>query len=144
MGKVTVRSAGLAGGVVAVCVSLAPLAAHSDVVLPDGERAQSFPQANAAQPVQLAAFDYEEFFDRATQLGMLSQTLGYTLTVAADGKVTDCALGRSFRSPYVTKELCKSLSRNAQFEPARDDRGIAISDTYKGDVQIYSFFAPNR
>jgi hypothetical protein len=90
------------------------------------------------------AFDYEEFFDRVTQLGMLSQNLGYSVTVASDGKVTDCTLARSFRSPFVTKEMCKAISRNAQFQPARDSQGNAVSGTYKGEVRIYSYFAANR
>jgi hypothetical protein len=147
MGKVSVRLAGLVGGIAAVCVSLTPLAAHSDAALPIGDVAQSSDQANStagSQPVQLAAFDYEEFFDRVTQLGMLSQNLGYTMTVAPDGKVTDCALSRSFRSSYTTKEMCKALSRYAQFEPARDAQGNAVSGTYKGEVRIYSYFAANR
>ena len=147
MGKVSVRLAGLVGGIAAVCASLTPLAAHSDAALPIGDVAQSSDHTNitaGSQPVQLAAFDYEEFFDRATELGMLSQNLGYTVTVAPDGKVTDCVLSRRFRSPYVTKEMCKAISRSAQFQPSRDAQGNAVSGTYKGDVRIYSYFAPNR
>lgn len=139
MGKNLLRFAIVAGGVAAGCVCVAPLAAYSDVDLPVGELAQT-----AVQPVELLEFDYEEFFVRATRLGMLTQTLGYTVTVGQDGEVTDCTLARSFRSPYTTKELCKAIARYAQFQPARDAQGNAVLGTYTGEVQIYSYFTPNR
>lgn len=147
MSKISRRFAGLVFGISAVCASFNPLVANSDAPLPDGpviETSQDIGTSAAPLPVELVAFDYQEFFDRATQLGMLSQTLGYTLTVAPDGKVTDCSLARRFKSPYVTKELCEAVSRNAQLNPARDAQGNAVSGTYKGEVQIYSYFAANR
>ncbi|MFU7528158.1 hypothetical protein [Qipengyuania sp. ASV99] len=139
MGKVSLRFAILAGGIAAGCACVAPLAAHSDADQP----VESI-SPTAAQPVELVEFDYEEFFVRAMRLGMLTQTLGYTVTVAADGEVTECALARSFRRPYTTKELCKAIARYAQFQPARDAQGNAVDGSYTGEVEIYSYFAPSQ
>lgn len=146
MGKFSLRIVVLTGAGVA-CAFMAPLAANSEVALPQVEVAhtpEDVSTSAASQPVQLVTFDYQEFFDRATQLGMLSQTLGYTLTVAPDGKVTDCALARRFRSPYIVKELCEAVTRNVQLHPARDAQGNAISGIFTSEVRIYSYFAANR
>lgn len=147
MQKSSLQFVALIGRLVAACAISSPLAATANSDVSRADTAQAADAGNAAdgsRPVALMAFDYDEFFDRATQLGMLSQSLGYTVTVAADGTATDCALARRFRSQYTTKELCKSIARNAQFQPARDAQGNAIAATYQGKVQIYSFFAPNR
>jgi protein TonB len=75
---------------------------------------------------------------------MLSQTLGYTVTVAADGAVTDCTLSRKFRRAFINAQLCKAVAGSAQFAPARDAQGNAVASTYKGEVRIHSFFQPDR
>ncbi len=100
--------------------------------------------ANGTRAATLVEFDYEEFFDRATQLGLLTQKLGYTLTVSPEGKATDCKLSRTFRSQFVNKELCKSLMRNAKLSPAVDAAGNPVSGTYTGEVQMWSFFQADR
>jgi len=147
MGKNSSRFAIVAGGIAAAWACIAPLAAYSDVEMQDREPARTVQQSSETagfKPEELLEFDYKEFFVRATRLGMLSQTLGYTVTVGQDGEVTDCTLARSFRSPYTTKELCKAIARYAQFQPALDAQGNAVLGAYTGEVHIYSYFTPNR
>jgi protein TonB len=143
MGRVMFGFMGLAGCVTVSLAGGAPLPANAGTVLPDGN-ATPFSAAAPPQPVQLAAFDYDEFLERALELGMLSQTLRYTVTVAEDGKVTDCTLVRKFRRAFVNAQLCKAVVTSAKFAPARDGQGNAIAGTYKGDIKIHSFFQPDR
>jgi len=143
MGRMLFDFAGLAGCIAVSSAGFAPLAANPVTVLSDGEVTQ-VSAAAPPQPVQLAAFDYDNFLERALELGMLSQTLGYTVTVAADGKVTDCKLGRKFRRAFINAQLCKAVVSSAQFAPARDAQGNAVASTYQGDVKIHSFFQPSR
>jgi hypothetical protein len=143
MGKILRGFVGLAGWVAVSTAGFAPLAANSMVELPGDDVGQVSAMA-PPQPVQLLAFDYRDFFERATELGLPSQTLGYTLAVAADGQVTDCTLARRFRRAFIRDQVCKALVGNAQFEPARDAQGNAIAAAYQSEIRIYSFFAPNR
>ena len=134
---------GLAGLAAVSTAGFAPLAANSVVELPDGEVGQVSALA-VPQPVQLRAFDYRNFFERTIELGLPSQTLGYTVAIAADGQVTDCTLARKFRRAFIRDQVCKAIVGNAQFEPARDAQGNAVAASYQGEIRIYSFFAPNR
>ncbi|OYU74748.1 MAG: hypothetical protein CFE32_16760, partial [Alphaproteobacteria bacterium PA3] len=53
-------------------------------------------------PPRLIAFDgLRELAAVSSRLGMLAQTLDYTLEVGSDGKPTSCTLTRKFRSPLV-------------------------------------------
>ena len=92
----------------------------------------------------LEEIDYKLLYRRMMQLGMLSQVLGYSLTVDAEGKATDCRFSRRFKSAYTTKELCKQFLRVTTFEPARDAQGNPVVGTYEGEIEIASFFQPNR
>lgn len=140
MGKMVL---GFAASLLITSAGFAPLAANSEIVLPDGGVTQ-VSSTEPLQPVQLVAFDYHNFLERSLELGMLSQTLGYSVTVAADGEVTDCTFSRKFRRAFITAQLCKAVAGSAQFAPARDAQGNAVPSTYKGEVKIHSFFQPNR
>lgn len=147
MSNTSLRFAGVVCSIAAGCAGIAPLTAGPDAGLSVAERVQTAGQSSASpvlQPVELAEFDYKGFFRRAMQLGMLSQTLGYTVQVATDGSVTECALARRFQSPYTVQELCKAISRYSRFEPARDAEGNAIVASYTGEVVISSYFRPSR
>jgi hypothetical protein len=101
-------------------------------------------ELTGARPVEMVKIDFVSVTRRALQLGLLSQDLGYTLSVAADGSVTDCALSRTFRNRLTTKELCRSIMRSVALAPARDAQGNAIGGTYEGQVRIRSPFAASQ
>jgi hypothetical protein len=143
MFKNSIRSAFAAFAVLAAGATPMALSANTAERIVDLAQTSGSP-ANDPRPATLVEFDYDEFFDRATQLGLLTQKLGYTLTVSPEGKATDCTLSRTFRRQFVNKELCKSFMRNARLNPAVDAAGNPITGTYKGEVQMWSFFQANR
>lgn len=100
--------------------------------------------AEGAHPVELVSFDYPRFFSRAHQLGLMSQTLGFTMSVDDRGKVTDCALAVEFRNRFTAREVCRKLVSNIRLNPARDPQGQAVSGTFRGEVAILSYFTPDR
>lgn len=147
MQKVSLRFVVLSTAALVAVGSSASLSARDTDGLPGlspPETGGAYHLDGSERGVELVDFDYDGFFDRATQLGMLTQRLGYTLTVAADGKVTDCKLSRTFRSGYTSTELCKELARSASFRPARDAQGNYTIGEYQNEVQIWSFFRPER
>lgn len=79
-----------------------------------------------------------------TQLGMVSQQLGYSLSIDAEGQVTDCNLSRRFKSRFTADEICKALARNIEFAPARDAQGNATESSYNGALDLLTFFRPDR
>lgn len=104
-------------------------------------------EADAPVPVlqspELAAIDYKILYRRLMQLGMLSQVLGYSLTVSADGQVIDCNFSSTFKSRFTRKQLCKAFIETTAFEPARDADGNAVMGTYEDEVEVASFFQPS-
>jgi hypothetical protein len=129
----------------ALAASAAPAALSADTAESIVDLAQSSGSpANGARSATLVEFDFDGFFDRATQLGLLTQKIGYTLTVSPEGKATDCKLSRTFRRQFVNKELCKSFMRNAKLSPAVDAAGNPVPGTYTGEVQMWSFFRADR
>lgn len=102
-------------------------------------------EAEAAAPAQrteLATFRYGHFANRAWELGLPRQALGFTVTVGADGKIVDCTFDRKFRSAFTPRELCDHLRQSMTFRPARDAAGVAVSDVYSNRVEIASRIIP--
>lgn len=97
-----------------------------------------------ARAVELLDIDFIRVTKRAFNLGLLSQDLGYTLTVAADGTVTDCTLARSFRNPFIAREMCRSIIRSVTLAPAQDAAGNAVGGTYEGMIRIRSPFTATQ
>jgi hypothetical protein len=105
------------------------------------------PPASASDPAgspQLKSIDRGILYRRMMQLGMLSQVLGYKLSVDAEGKAAQCSFSRYFKSPYTRKRLCEAFIETTAFEPARDATGQAVTGTYEGEIEIASFFQPSR
>jgi hypothetical protein len=99
---------------------------------------------SGARPAELLEIDFVRVTKRAFNLGLLSQDLGYTLSVAADGSVTDCQLSRQFRSSATGREMCRSITRAVTLAPARDAAGNAVSGTYQGMIRIRSPFTASQ
>jgi hypothetical protein len=100
--------------------------------------------APAAQPSELVSIDYKMLYRQLMQLGMVSQVLGYSLKVDADGKVTDCSFSRRFARRYTREQLCKAVVTYTELRPARDAAGNAVVGTYEGEIEVASFFQPSR
>ena len=110
---------------------------------PGGAKDDSAVPQIAAAPVQ-TEIDYKLLYRRMMQLGMLSQVLGYSLSVDAEGKVTDCRFSRHFKSRYTREQLCEAFREATEFRSARDAQGNAVAGTYEGEVEVASFFQPSR
>lgn len=102
------------------------------------------PEPAVGTSAELVSFNYMLVFRRAAQLGLLSQDIDYTVTVAPDGTARDCDLAQEFRSPFTSKELCRAIIRSAEFAPARDEAGQATSATFAGTIRYWSPFAASR
>ena len=93
---------------------------------------------------QLKSIDREILYRRMMQLGMLTQVLGYKLSVDAEGKTAQCSFSREFKSAYTARRLCAAFIETTAFEPARDETGKPVAGTYEGAIEIASFFQPSR
>jgi hypothetical protein len=102
------------------------------------------PQAEVGQPPELVAIDYKVLYREMMRLGMVSQVLGYTLTIDTDGRTTDCSFSRRYKNRYTRDQLCKAFRRATTFRPARDAQGNPVIGTYDGEIEIASFFQPSR
>ncbi|WP_086608312.1 hypothetical protein [Erythrobacter donghaensis] len=125
---------------IAAALGSVPLAASTSVTPQPAETGA----AQASQTPQLVSINYERLYRRMVQAGMVSQVLEYSLSVDAEGKATGCRFGRDFRMLSTEREVCRSFLRSVSFEPARDDAGNPVAGTYRGKVEIASFFQPDR
>ena len=112
--------------------ALAPAALAEDH--PAAEKAEAVKAVDAAddaKPVKLVSFDGErQFLKASSRLRVWRPTVGYTLTVDADGNATDCTLTEKFRSTYVNIKLCEVLMDHHQFEPARNAADAPVEGSY--------------
>ena len=80
---------------------------------------------------RLISFDGEqEFLKTSSRLRIWRADVGYTLTVGADGTVTECKLLEKFRRTYVNKRLCQVLVAHHEFEPALDSADMPVESQY--------------
>ncbi len=144
MSSLIFRRTAIIGATAAALALGGPLAANEV----DEARMQAAATASAesdqAGTPQLKSIDREILYRRMMQLGMLTQVLGYKLSVDAEGKATQCSFSREFKSAYTTKRLCAAFIETTAFEPARDEGGKAMAGTYEGEIEIASFFQPSR
>jgi protein TonB len=57
-------------------------------------------------------------------------TTGFSLTVDASGKVTNCSITSSSGSPDLDQATCDNLRRRARFAPATDGEGQPTTGSY--------------
>ncbi|MCL9982610.1 MAG: hypothetical protein NBV60_05565 [Erythrobacter sp.] len=141
MSNLIVRRAAMIGAAAYTLALSGPLAANEI----EEARMQATPAASdpAATP-QLKSIDRPILYRRMMQLGMLTQVLGYKLSVDTEGKPVECSFSRSFKSAYTAKRLCAAFIETVEFEPARDETGKSVTGTYEGEIEIASFFQPSR
>ncbi|EAQ29391.1 hypothetical protein NAP1_01425 [Erythrobacter sp. NAP1] len=63
-----------------------------------------------------------------------SGVAGFTLSIDASGKVTDCSITRSTGHTALDEATCRLLERRAQFNPARDSNGAPVAGRYSNQV----------
>jgi protein TonB len=59
-------------------------------------------------------------------------TVGFTLAVGTDGKVSGCTITQSSGHPLLDDTACKLLQRRARFTPAQNAEGAAMPGSYNG------------
>ena len=97
----------------------------------------NFSTNQQARPPRLLSFDgVERLGAEAGRQRLLSEKLVFTLSIDAEGNVTDCQISRDFRRRAVEIALCRPFFRDTTFEPARDEQGRAIPGTYTTEVDF--------
>lgn len=61
-------------------------------------------------------------------------TTSFKLTVAEDGRVTDCLITISSGSDALDETTCTTLRQRARFAPARDAKNVAVADSCSGRI----------
>lgn len=83
------------------------------------------PIARVPLPSLFSNEDYPVAALRYDQQG----TVGVTLDVGVDGRVTGCTVAISSGHPALDASTCRLLRNRARFAPATDARGTAIAGT---------------
>ena len=65
----------------------------------------------------------------------LTGTARFRLEIAADGRVTDCAITGSTGQAALDTATCRLLEQRARFEPARNSRGDAVAGSFANAVR---------
>lgn len=76
----------------------------------------------------------DEDYPPAAQAAREQGTVGFRLSVAADGRVSDCAVTSSSGSALLDATACRILSERSKFRPAADARGTAVADVHSGSI----------
>ncbi|HTN14699.1 MAG TPA: TonB family protein [Sphingomonadaceae bacterium] len=76
-----------------------------------------------------AARIQENYPSRAVRSGT-EGTVGVSVTVGADGKVSSCRVSSSSGSDVLDEAACDGMQRYARFDPALDDAGNPTSDSW--------------
>lgn len=97
---------------------------------------QLFPEPEARVPVLVAFDGMERLGAEASRQRLLSEKLGFTITVDATGKATDCDISRDFRRRATEIALCRPFLRDTTFEPARDAAGNPVEGTFYIEVDF--------
>lgn len=59
----------------------------------------------------------------------------FRLSVGTSGQVTKCAITGSSGHSVLDQATCDLVSKRARFDPAKDNRGVETTGTYRGAVQ---------
>ncbi len=65
----------------------------------------------------------------------LTGTARFQLEIAADGRVTDCAITGSTGHAALDTATCRLLEQRARFEPARNSKGDAVAGSFANAVR---------
>jgi TonB family protein len=87
-------------------------------------------RAHSVRP--LAAYFSEDDYPAAALRAHEAGTTAFRLTIAPDGRVSDCAITASSGSSSLDSTSCRLLTARARFEPARDRKGRPTTDSVIG------------
>jgi TonB family protein len=87
-------------------------------------------RARARLTSLVADDDYPPAALRANEQG----TVGFTLDVGPNGRVTACAIVRTSGSAALDSATCRIMRARARFIPARDRAGMPVADHYSGSI----------
>jgi TonB family protein len=95
--------------------------------------------AAEAVPATRAHADLGSYFhigDYPVAASMRAETgsVGFTLDVGADGRVGGCRVTASSGSEALDTATCRILAERAQFTPARDAAGNAVTDQFSSRI----------
>lgn len=92
--------------------------------------------ANASEPLPRAplqnfvtAEDIPQGIDRTA-----ARAVGVSLTIGADGRVTECRVTASSGNATLDATTCRLLRSRSRFTPARDAAGVATAGTTTGSI----------
>ncbi len=97
---------------------------------------QTAPAGLSKSPVPVAFEGGHSLGVAAARQRILSQQLGYVLTVGSDGNVTKCELTREFRLRATEIAMCRPFVRHMSFEPALDAQGNPTVGTYEFEIDF--------
>ena len=72
-------------------------------------------------------------YERLAATGLRAGTVGVTIKVNTDGRVSNCRVARSSGNSYADSIMCQLTVRYIRFDPARDARGRPVAQ----DVTFY-------
>ena len=99
------------------------------------QEAASSGTAEGPSGVTLVEFDGGwEFLKISRRLRVWRPSVGFTMTVNADGQATGCSLDNAFRKKYVNLKLCEVLMDHHTFKPARDAQDLPVESVYHSSI----------
>lgn len=108
-------------------------------IAPANASNQIAPAALSKAPVPLTFEGGHSLGVTVARQRILSQRLGYILTIGTDGEVTNCELTREFRYRATEVAMCRPFERHLNFEPALDENGMPTVGTYEFSIDINTF-----
>ncbi len=82
----------------------------------------------------LAQYFSADDFPEPARLRRAEGTVGFRLTISAEGRVTDCQVTRSSGDSLLDETTCTILRERARYAPARDSTQRAVAGTDEGRV----------
>lgn len=93
-------------------------------------------QARGASPRNLRRWSariQENYPSRALR-EEIEGTVGVSVTIGSNGRVTACRVSRSSGSSILDQAACKGMERYARFDPALDDAGNPTTGSYSTGI----------
>lgn len=119
-----------------------PLAGFDPAAARFKECARGIGRTDGTLAPELIAFEgMDHLRVEASRQGLLSEVLGFTLTVDPEGKATDCTISRHFRRQATRIGLCRPFLRHTTFNPAVNAAGEAVEGTYYIEINFNMFIA---
>lgn len=103
-------------------------------VLGPAAQAPDRPARRAVPDPPLHLLFSDEDYPAEAQAGGEQGTVGFRLSVAADGRVSACEVTASSGSALLDSTACRILAERARFRPAGDGGGKAVPDVHTGSI----------